>query len=79
MKISEITALIINCSPVRNGAATEIVRIVSEQLSKKYATQSICIDDYSFGFCKDCRNCQSTAECIRYNSFSEMIDEFEKN
>ena len=36
-------ALVINCSPVRNGATAEIVRIVSEELSARYETKSICI------------------------------------
>ena len=45
-------ALVINCSPVRNGATAEIVRIVSEELSARYETKSICIDDYEFSFCK---------------------------
>ena len=46
-------ALIINCSPVRAGATAEIVKLVSEQLSAKYSVKSICIDDYSFGLCRD--------------------------
>ena len=29
-------ALVINCSPVRNGATAEIVSIVLQELSKKY-------------------------------------------
>ena len=48
-------ALIINCSPVRTGATAEIAKLVSEQLSAKYSVNSICIDDYSFSFCKGCR------------------------
>ena len=48
-------ALIINCSPVRTGATAEIVRIAEGQLSARYDTKSICIDDYSFEFCKGCR------------------------
>ena len=57
-------ALVINCSPVRTGATAEIVRIVSEQLSAKYDVKSICIDDYKFRFCRGCRSCHNTAECI---------------
>lgn len=39
-------ALVINCSPVRNGATAEMVKIVSEELKEKYEVKSICIDDY---------------------------------
>ncbi len=46
-----MNALVINCCPVRNGATAEIVMIVSEQLSGKYAIKSVCIDDYEFNYC----------------------------
>ena len=58
-----MNTLVINCSPVRTGATAEIVKIVSEELSGRYNVKSICIDDYSFAFCKGCRRCHNTAEC----------------
>ena len=33
-------ALIINCSPVRNGATAEIVNIAAGELSKRFETKS---------------------------------------
>ncbi|MCR5601463.1 MAG: flavodoxin family protein [Ruminococcus sp.] len=72
-----MNALIINCSPVRNGATAEIVRIISEQLSHRHNTKSICIDDYTFSFCKGCRSCHKTAKCVQNDGFSDIIDEFE--
>ena len=57
-------ALVINCSPVRNGATAEIVKIVSGELATRYETKCICIDDYSFAFCKGCRACHKTASCV---------------
>ena len=64
MEKTEMKALIINCSPVRDGATGEIVKLVSEQLSARYSVKCICIDDYSFAFCKGCRSCHSTAKCV---------------
>jgi multimeric flavodoxin WrbA len=64
MEIEKMKALIINCSPVRTGATAEIAKLVSEQLSAKYSVKSICIDDYSFSFCKGCRSCHNTAKCV---------------
>lgn len=61
---SNMKALVINCSPVRNGATAEIVKIAAEQLSAKYDVNSICIDDYIFGFCRGCRACHHTAKCV---------------
>lgn len=59
-----MNALIINCSPVRTGATSEIVKIVMEQLSARYDVKGICIDDYSFTFCRGCRSCHSTANVV---------------
>ena len=70
-------ALIINCSPVKNGATAEIVRIVTEELSKKYTAESICIADYDFSFCKGCRSCHNTAECVQHDDIDIIMDKFE--
>lgn len=60
-----MNALVINCSPVRNGATAQIVHIVSEQLKCKYDVKCICVDDFEVNFCKGCRRCHSTAKCIQ--------------
>ena len=70
-------ALVINCSPVRNGATAEIVRIVLEELSARYETKSICIDDYEFSFCKGCRSCHETARCVQSDDIDRIMEEFD--
>ena len=70
-------ALVINCSPVRNGATAEIVNIVAGELSKKYEVKSICIDDYSFSFCKGCRSCHNTAKCVMEDDIPVIMGEFD--
>ena len=71
-----MNALIINCSPVRNGATAEIVRLVSESLRARFETKAVCIDDYHFAFCKGCRSCHKTAECIHHDNVEALMDEF---
>ena len=71
-----MNALVINCSPVRTGATAEIVRIISEQLSDKYDVKTVCIDDYRFGFCRGCRNCHITAECVMQDDVDTLMGEF---
>lgn len=73
-----MNALVINCSPVRTGATAEIARIVSEELSRKYTTKSVCIDDYRFGFCKGCRSCHTTAKCVQNDDVDLLMGEFER-
>jgi multimeric flavodoxin WrbA len=72
-------ALIINCSPVRNGATAEIVSIICSELSSKYDTKSICIDDYNFEFCKGCRTCHKTARCVMNDDITKIISEFDNS
>ena len=60
-----MNVLLMNCSPVRNGATAKIVTIVSEVLSNRYDVKSVCIDDYNVFLCKGCRSCHSTAECFQ--------------
>lgn len=73
-------ALIINCSPVRTGATAEIVNIVSEELGKRYAAKQISINDYQYNFCKGCRACHKTAECVMEDAqvIRDIMDEFDK-
>ena len=73
-------ALIINCSPVKNGATAEIVKTVSEQLSGKYNIKNICIDDYTFAFCRGCRACHKTAKCVMSDAavIQEIMNEFDE-
>ena len=69
--------LVINCSPVKNGATAEIVHIVAEQLADKMTVKSICIDDFQFGFCKGCRSCHHSAECIQDDDIPVILKEFD--
>ncbi len=40
-----MNVLLMNCSPVKNGATAEIINAVSSLLESKYNVSSICIDD----------------------------------
>ena len=72
-----MNALIINCSPVRTGATAEIVKMISGFLSDRYQTRTVCIDDYQFGYCKGCRSCHKTAECVQHDDVDVLMGEFE--
>ena len=72
-------ALIINCSPVRTGATARIDKIISDELSARYDTCSICIDDYEFAFCRGCRACHKTASCVMNDAgvIRDIMNEFD--
>ena len=72
-----MNALIVNCSPVRNGATAEIVSLAAQCLENRYEVQEICIDDYSFAFCCGCRTCHVTAKCIRIDDVERIVEQFD--
>lgn len=72
-----MNALVMNCSPVRNGATAEIVTIFADRLKEKYDVRRICIDDFDIHFCKGCRTCHNTAKCIQQDDTEKVIENFE--
>lgn len=70
-------ALVINCSPVKDGATAEIVRIVSDCLAGRYDVKSVCIDDFRFGFCRGCRTCHETAVCVQHDGVDDIMALYE--
>ena len=79
MAKDKMKVLIVNCSPVRTGATAEIVMLVSEQLSDRYSVKRICIDDYSYAFCRGCRSCHNTAKCVMSDAkvIESIMDEYD--
>ena len=73
-----MNALVMNCSPVRNGATAEIVRIVSDCLAQKYEVTSVCIDDFNINFCKGCRSCHTTAKCVQQDDVDSILALYER-
>ena len=73
----KMKVLVINCSPVRNGATAEIVKIVTDCLEKRHNIKNICIDDYDINFCKGCRKCHTTAKCVQKDDVDRIIEQYE--
>ena len=53
--------LVINCSPVRNGATAEIVNTVKQYVENGNTVKTVCIDDFEIKMCRGCRKCHKTA------------------
>lgn len=68
--------LIINCSPVRDGATQAVVDLIYDFVSYGNDVRKVCIDDYEIGLCKGCRSCHNTAECFRKDGVNELMAEF---
>lgn len=70
--------LVINCSPVRNGATAEIVKEISSFLENGNNVKAVCIDDYDIHLCRGCRTCHKTAECFQKDDVTRLMAEFER-
>ena len=72
-----MNALVMNCSPVRDGATAEIADIAAKCLSERYEVKTACIDDFDIGFCKGCRTCHRTAKCVIGDDTEKIIALYE--
>lgn len=69
--------LVINCSPVRNGATATIVDLVRQYVEKGNTVKTVCIDDYKINLCKGCRRCHETAKCYQKDDVNKLMDIYE--
>lgn len=71
-----MNVLIINCSPVRNGATAYIVNLVKGYIEGGNTVKTVCIDDYDIKLCKGCRNCHNTAKCFQKDDVDKLMAEY---
>lgn len=71
--------LLVNCSPVKDGATAEIVKLAATYLSGFGEVKCVCIDDYDIKYCKGCRACHKTAKCVQSgDDAAKLVGEFER-
>lgn len=69
--------LVINCSPVRNGATAEIVNTVKQCVENGNTVKTVCIDDYKIKMCRGCRKCHKTAECFQKDDVTKLMETYD--
>lgn len=69
--------LIINCSPVRDGATAEIVKLVRQNVETNNVVKDVCIDDYDIRLCRGCRSCHSTAKCFQSDDVEKLMEQYQ--
>ena len=71
--------LIINCSPVRNGATACLCDMLTRYVRENgQDVQSVCIEDYEMALCRGCRACHTTGECVTRDGAQQLLADFEK-
>lgn len=69
--------LVINCSPVRNGATAEIVNTVKQYVENWNTVKTVCIDDFEIKMCRGCRKCHKTAECFQKDDVTKLMETYD--
>lgn len=69
--------VIMNCSPVKNGATAEIVNRIRRGVEDGNCVKTLCIDDYEIGYCRGCRTCHATAACFQKDDVTRLMAEFD--
>lgn len=71
--MNAVKTLIINCSPVRDGATAYFASLAAEELKGSGEVKAVCIDDFDFSFCLGCRSCHKTARCVTEDGVQQLV------
>lgn len=72
-----MNALILNCSPARTGATAEICRLIQTEIAERFTVRAVCIDDFEIHYCRGCRSCHKTAQCVLDDGAQQLLSLFE--
>lgn len=66
--------ILLNGSPVSDGATNEILDIIKNSLGDKHNVDKICLGDYQINYCLGCRKCHKTAKCVQNDDTDKIMD-----
>jgi multimeric flavodoxin WrbA len=70
--------LIINGSPVKQGATAEITSIIAGKLSNENPCETVCLGDLEINFCTGCRSCHTTAVCHIKDGVNTLLEKMDE-
>ena len=72
-------ALLLNASPKNNGNTARLLELIGDAFQKKgMETQTLCLGDLHYAFCKGCRSCYQTAECVQHDDVQLVLEQMEQ-
>lgn len=66
--------LLLNAGARDNGATQEILRTAWEKIPKEASVSCICLGNADIKFCKGCKSCYKTGECVQRDDVQAIID-----
>lgn len=71
-----LKALLINASPKKNGNTARLVGLVADAFRQKgIQAETLCLGEQSYSFCKGCRGCYKTAECVQRDDMQKILEQ----
>ena len=68
-------ALFINASPKNNGNTARLLGIVADAFHQRgIKTETLCLGDQQYAFCKGCRACYRTASCVQHDDMQKIME-----
>lgn len=69
-------ALLINGSPRNNGSTAKLLNEIKNGLEKNaFESKIICLGDMNIRFCRGCKSCYDTGECLIEDDMNRIIEE----
>lgn len=69
--------LLMNMSPKNYGATQEILKTLREAAPEGVQTELVCLGDMEIGYCKGCKSCYETGECVVKDDMRALMDRLE--
>ena len=73
-----MTVLLLNMSPKGYGATQEILKTLQAAAPKKAETELLCLGDVEIGYCKGCKACYETRECVVRDDMQPLMGKLER-
>lgn len=68
-------ALLMNASPKNNGNTARLLGLVGDALVQRgMETEIVCLGEQNYGFCRGCRSCYRTAECVQHDDVQVLME-----
>lgn len=66
--------LLLNAGAKNYGATQEILTILSNELPDDATADIVCLGDLDIGYCKGCKVCYDTCNCVQKDDMESIID-----
>lgn len=72
-----MNVLLMNMSPKNYGATQEILKTLQDAAPAGVETELVCLGDLEIGYCKGCKACYETRECVVKDNMPALMDRLE--